>query len=61
MSVEGVVDVAVVVGNSIDPIDASKEFTVKTLEVPPPPSFPWWIVLAGGVGAVAIYYFWKKT
>ena len=52
MSVEGVVDVAVVVGNSIDdPIDVSKEFTVKTSEVPPAPGFPWWILglMAAGV------------
>ena len=51
MSVEGVVDVAVVVGNSIDdPIDVSKEFTVKTSE-PPAPGFPWWILglMAAGV------------
>jgi len=53
------VDQVVVIGS--DPIDASKEFAVEILEVPPPPpSFPWWIVLAG-IGAVAIYYAWKKT
>ena len=54
MSIKGVVDEAVVVGNSIDPVDASKEFIVKTFEVTP--GFPWWILglLAAGFVLVVV-------
>ena len=54
MPVKGIVDAAVTIANSTDPVDASKEFTVKISEVPPP-SFPWWIlglIAAGFVLAV---------
>jgi len=36
MSVEGVVDVAIEVGNSTDPTDESKEFTIISGVTPPP-------------------------
>ena len=36
MSVEGIVDVVIAVGNSTDPVDKSKEFTIISGVLPPP-------------------------
>jgi len=36
MSVKGVVDAVVIVGNSTDPVDESKEFTIASGVLPPP-------------------------